>query len=193
MAAIQPHQGQLDFGLKIRPGRGPKQPRLVELGVTGFQDMYQALLDNPPRWETRFWQDHPNRKRGWWKKAAFIAWLAAPRQSRQPATMTELANLLSVSRETLWSWKNKNPEIDNMISRLRYDVLSAHLSDVDSVTIRQATSVDGTVAARELFYRRVADARLVDSGQPAHFDVANKTDDEIAREIAAMEIELAGA
>jgi transcriptional regulator with XRE-family HTH domain len=188
---------QLAFGFDLEP-EDPKRKRqkarrkrLIDLGVTGFQDVYTVLLENPPAWESRFWPDHPARRRNWWRKAAFIAWSAAPRDSRRPTTLGDLADLLGVSRKTIWGWRQANPEIDQAISRARIDALLAHLSDVDMVTIFQATDPEGTVAARRLYYDRVAEAQEQAGGAGGADDpdgLAHLTDDELIERIEDLEM-----
>lgn len=61
-----------------------------------FGDLYLALLDE-----------------GWyWRDAAYIAWKGMPKEVRQPATLTELANVLGCGRRTIASRRNRNPAID---------------------------------------------------------------------------------
>lgn len=180
------------FGLKSKDAapRQSHRKRLVELGISGYQDIYQELLTNPPAWETRHWSQHPRRKRHWYRKAAYIAWDASPRSERQPATIEEFADVFGITRQTIYGWRVDSPEIDQLVARLRYVVLDKYLADVDWITIRQAIEPDSTISQRELFYRRHEAARqhLAESqgAQPARVE----SEAEIEAEIAWLEGEL---
>lgn len=125
-----------------------------------------------------------------WKKAAFIAWQAAPKATRRPRTMRELATELGYKTEQVfYRWKKEAwfAEIDP--DKLRRAKLANFLADVDERTVTAAMVETGApgVAARKLYYE------LAGVLNPARLDIANLmidysklTDDELQR-IAAGE------
>jgi transcriptional regulator with XRE-family HTH domain len=161
-APPQPVQLAFSFALSPQPegGKVPWLKRLQQAGLSCYWEIYQNLLDSPPDWETRFWTDHPNRKREWPKKALYIAWAAAPSSARQPRTQNEFAEAIGVSTQAVWKWKNNNPEMTELINELALFPLEAAIRDVDYVTLTQATAPDSPVPARKLFYDRYEQARL---------------------------------
>lgn len=184
---------QLTFGFDLRPKTAPREPlrlRLDELGVSGYQDLYQQLLNNAPDWETKFWSQHPQRKRNWWRKAAFIAWSCAPRSERLPQTLEDLADKLGVNRTTVYGWRRESPEIDETIARLQFAVLNTYLADVDWVTIQQAINPDSSTAQREMFYRRYRDAQQALAEAGGAGAARGETEAELDKEIEWLEAEL---
>lgn len=149
---------QLAFSFALTPQtdnqKTPWLKRIQQNGLSCYWEIYQNLLDNPPDWETRFWRDHPARKREWPKKALFIAWACAPAGARQPRTQNEFAEAIGVSTQAVWKWKNNNPEMTELINELSLFPLEAAIRDVDYVTLMQATAPDSPVPARKLFYDR---------------------------------------
>jgi transcriptional regulator with XRE-family HTH domain len=149
---------QLAFSFALTPqpdgGKTPWLKRVQQAGLSCYWEIYQNLLDSPPDWETKFWLDHPARKREWPKKALYIAWAAAPSNARQPRTQNEFAEAIGVSTQAIWKWKNNNPEMTELINELALFPLEAAIRDVDFVTLKQATALDSPVPARKLFYDR---------------------------------------
>lgn len=152
----EPVQLAFSFALSPQPegGKTPWLKRIQQSGLSCYWEIYQNLLDNPPDWETKFWLDHPARKREWPKKALYIAWSAAPASARQPRTQNEFAEAIGVSTQAIWKWKNNNPEMTELINELALFPLESAIRDVDFVTLKQATAPDSPVPARKLFYER---------------------------------------
>jgi hypothetical protein len=97
-----------------------------------------------------------------WKKAAFCAWFAAPKDVRRPKTQEKLAKLLNYkSVQVFYSWRKKAWFRELGIDRLRESIFLQHLADIDRRTITDARGADGSagVAARRLFYEQVDKAR----------------------------------
>lgn len=162
------------FGLvEVDTGKsGPE--RLDEIGVSAYQDLFNELM-----------------RQGWrWQKAAYMAWRAAPRDSRTPATQAELAKLLGYAGDkTFRNWLNKpdqGPQMEAIIRQAPKSVFEAHLADVDWVTICQAKAEDSSVAARELFYKRHNDV-AGETGQDDINDTSRLTDDQIEAELQQLE------
>lgn len=92
-----------------------------------------------------------------WKKAAFVAWYNAPKTSRQPETMRELAELLNYkSEQVFYKWQNADWFQESGIERARQSIFQRHIADVDRRTIGAALFEFGSagVAARKLFYEQ---------------------------------------
>jgi transcriptional regulator with XRE-family HTH domain len=167
--SAEPVQLAFSFALAPQPegGKTPWLKRIEQAGLSCYWEIYQNLLDNPPDWETRFWPDHPNRKREWQKKALYIAWAAAPAGARQPRTQAEFAEAIGVSTQAIWKWKNNNPEMAGLINELALFPLESAIRDVDFVTLKQATALDSPVPARKLFYERYEAIRAARQPLPA--------------------------
>lgn len=153
--------------------RGPEQ--LKEIGISAYQDLFWELC-----------------RQGWrWQKAAYMAWRAAPRDSRQPKTQAELADLLGYTSDRVFRvWLNKpdqGPQMEAIIRQAAKQVFEAHLADVDWVTICQAKAPDSSTNQRELFYKRY-EAVAGEAGQQGDIDdLSNLSDDEIEAELERLE------
>ena len=90
-----------------------------------------------------------------WKKAVFVAWHSAPKATRQPRTMKDLATKLGyASEQVLYKWKKQEWFKASGVDQIRETIFLDHLAEVDQVTINAAlyeTGRDG-VQARKLFY-----------------------------------------
>jgi hypothetical protein len=134
--------GQIAFGFILVDESSARPDRISDIGVTGYQDLYHRLCEQ-----------------GWkWQKAAFMAWRAAPRDSRQPKTQVELAEMLGYASDKVFrNWLDKPQQgllMAAIISQSPRLVFETHLADVDYVTISQAKRVDSAVNERDLFYKR---------------------------------------
>lgn len=92
-----------------------------------------------------------------WKKAAFAAWFNAPKGSRKPATMRELAELLNYkSEQVFYKWQNADWFRESGIEHARQAIFRRYIADIDRKTIASALTEDGSagVAARKLFYEQ---------------------------------------
>lgn len=92
-----------------------------------------------------------------WKKAAFAAWYQAPKGSRKPSTMVELANLLNYkSEQVFYKWQHQDWFQELGIERARQAIFARYIGDVDRATINAALIEFGSagVAARKLFYEQ---------------------------------------
>ena len=90
-----------------------------------------------------------------WKKAVFAAWCNAPKATRQPRTMKDLAAQLGyASEQVLYKWRRAPWFKDASIDGIRETVFMNYLAEVDQATIGAALSETGTagVQARKLFY-----------------------------------------
>lgn len=74
-----------------------------------------------------------------WRKAAYIAWSAAPRRRRQPYTEEEFASLLGYRSSRIFrKWKAEDTAMKPEIDRLRLAPLDENLADVIGVWIESA-------------------------------------------------------
>jgi len=99
-----------------------------------------------------------------WKRAAFAAWVNAPKSARQPRTMKELAALLNLKSEQIfYRWQQEAWFRDSGIDKLRQMIFQKFVADIDRKTIHAAMVEDGSpgVAARRLFYEQ---AKLAQPG-----------------------------
>lgn len=89
-----------------------------------------------------------------WQQAAFIAWDCAPKATRSPDTMCELAQLLNYkSEQVFYGWRRK-AWYRALVLEVRQRIMLPYLVDIDRKTIEAALAEDGRagVAARKLFY-----------------------------------------
>ena len=107
-----------------------------------------------------------------WKKAAFVAWSNAPKATRQPRTLRELAMLLNYqSEQVFYKWQHQPWFLEKGLDKLRQAIFQRFIGDVDRQTIAQAVHETGSpgVAARRLFYEQAKLAQPVGSeNDPLH-------------------------
>lgn len=90
-----------------------------------------------------------------WKKAAFVAWYAAPKKKRKPENQEELAGLLNFkSPDVFQKWRHQDWFKALGVEKLRESIFVDNLVDVDRATIEAALNESGRagVQARKLFY-----------------------------------------
>lgn len=93
-----------------------------------------------------------------WKKAAFCAWFAAPKDARRPRTQEKLARLLNYkSVQVFYAWRKKAWFRDLGVDRLSESILTQHLADVNRAVIDAA--LNGNVNDRRLYFERLDRAR----------------------------------
>lgn len=86
-----------------------------------------------------------------WQQAAFAAWHNAPKSTRQPRTMRELAELLGyASEQVFYKWKQQDWFEQHSVETMRESIFLDYLADVDRATI--AAALTGTHQDRRLFY-----------------------------------------
>lgn len=91
-----------------------------------------------------------------WRLAAYIAWASSPVVNRQPPTQSELATVLGLRTDrTIRQWKEKNPEIDQVIEQLQAAPLWRHRRDLYDALVR--TAVAGDVPALKLALEMTGD------------------------------------
>ena len=106
-----------------------------------------------------------------WKKAAFVAWDASPKQTRQPDTMLALAYLPNYkSEQVFYKWRQQDWYEQIGVNQLRMSIFTQHLAEVDRATIQAAVS--GTHQDRKLFYEQAGRGPVV----LPDFDTAQQTD-----------------
>jgi hypothetical protein len=98
-----------------------------------------------------------------WKKAAFVAWDNAPKTTRQPQTMVELAELLHYkSEQVFYKWRKQKWYQELGVEQYRRAIFGRYLADVDRATIGAALNESGSagVQARKLFYEQMTPPAL---------------------------------
>lgn len=110
---------------------------LTEQGRAGVQiaweEAYQALME----------ERGPDGRLRWdWRKALYIAWHCLPRSQREPATLTQLADLLGVRASTMRKWRLNDPEILERIRSLPLQLVGDRLPDVLAANAELAATPD---------------------------------------------------
>lgn len=91
-------------------------------------------------------------------QAAYAAWYNAPKGTRQPRTLEQLAALLNLkSSQVFHKWRHQQWWRELAIDRMREGVLLNYLADVDRRTIAEALALTGKegVMARDQFYKQL--------------------------------------
>ena len=97
---------------------------------------------NKPEWFARYAE---LRSAGWsWRVACYIAWASCPRKSRSPETQEELATkvLGLTSDRQIWTWRVKNPAIDETVALFQAAPLFEHRADIMDALIASASTHD---------------------------------------------------
>lgn len=124
-----------------------------------------------------------------WRVAAYIAWEASPRGSRCPETVAELATevLGLKSPRVIYTWRKKNPAIDEIISVMQTEPLYEHRRDVIEALIAVASDPDYKGHSdRKLFFEMIGDyvpRSQVDLGKKkiSDDDLSELSDEELRR------------
>ncbi len=124
-----------------------------------------------------------------WRVAAYIAWEASPKGSRWPGSVTELATevLGLKSPRVIYTWRKKNPAIDEIISVMQTEPLYEHRRDVIEALIAVASDPDYKGHSdRRLFFEMIGDyvpRSQVDLGKKklADDDLSEMSDEELRR------------
>lgn len=175
---------QIPLGLEIdeiEPGNTPDEARLrSETARSAFD-----RLEERPEWFRRY---DELRSSGWsWRVAAYIAWASSPRKSRWPRSQEELATevLGLTSDRQIWTWRQKNPSIDETVAILQAAPLFEHRADIFRALIESASSPDYKAhqdrkIALEMLGDYVPRLRVDDARRGAD-DLSELSDDELAR------------
>jgi len=133
---------QIPLGLEIdevEPGIvTPDEARLRSEAARSLFDDAEAK----PEWFARYAE---LRSAGWsWRVAAYIAWASCPRKNRFPKSQEELATkvLGLTSDRQIWTWRTKNPSIDETVALLQAAPLFEHRADILRALIDSATNPD---------------------------------------------------
>jgi hypothetical protein len=96
--------------------------------------------------ETPWMQDYLQlRDAGWpWRVAAYIAWTGSPKKTRWPKNQDELARqvLGLTSDRQIYTWRTRNPAIDEVIATFQAAPLYEHRADIYDALIKSATNAD---------------------------------------------------
>ena len=130
-----------------------------------------------------------------WRVAAYIAWESSPRNGRWPGSITELATevLGLKSPRVIYTWRKKNPNIDNAISMMQSAPLYAHRRDVIDALVAVAKDPDYKAHKdRRLFFEMIGDytprqdVSVNDKRAIKDDDLSNLSDEELAKREAAL-------
>lgn len=124
-----------------------------------------------------------------WRVAAYIAWEASPKGSRWPGSVTDLATevLGLKSPRVIYTWRKKNPTIDEIISVMQTAPLYEHRRDVIEALIEVASDPDYKGHSdRKLFFEMIGDyvpRSQVDLGKKkiSDDDLSELSDEELRR------------
>jgi len=121
-------------------GLAKEQKTRAELAVEGVW----LTMEQPPTWLEMYLQ---LRAKGWdWRKATFIAWSACPTDKRWPKTLSDLAiTVLSLkSDRTIRQWRDKDPKIDEEISKLLIAEMMDHRQGAIQAMIKVAETPEAS-------------------------------------------------
>ena len=94
-----------------------------------------------------------------WRKAAYVAWASSPGREREPATQGELASMLGLSSDrTIRGWREKQPELDELVAMAQMAPLVKHRRDVVEALVAAASNPAGANSSdRRLFFALTGD------------------------------------
>lgn len=85
------------------------------------------------------------RESGWpWRVAAYIAWASSPKRGRWPENVEALAGeVLGLSSpRVIYTWRKKNPGIDELVALMQAAPLLEHRADVIGALVASASDPD---------------------------------------------------
>lgn len=78
-----------------------------------------------------------------WRLAAYMAWAASPVVGRRPGTQWELAQAIGLKTDrTIRQWKEKDPQIEQVIAQLQAAPLWRHRRDLYEALVKAALGGD---------------------------------------------------
>ena len=186
-------------------GMTPEEVQRVSMAAMGALDALVETRktkiassgDETPESGTLWLDDYVRlREMGYdWRVAAYIAWEASPKASRWPGSVTELATeILGLkSPRVIYTWRKKNPDIDNVVSMMQSAPLYAHRRDVIEALVAVAMDPDYKAHKdRRLFFEMLGDytprkdVSLNDKRAVKDDDLSALSDEELARRAAAL-------
>lgn len=141
---ISPEEARIrsEVARKAFEGSGHELPEREERGPTlpspNGQEQAHLGREKSPWFEEYEYL----RASGWpWRVAAFIAWSASPRKGREPKTQLELAQkVLGLNSDRIiYTWRKKNPAIDEVIGFIQSKPLFQHRRDLYEALVASAT------------------------------------------------------
>lgn len=120
------------------------------------KDLAEAFIVNPEHWEKDaegkpvkpYWLDqaitlHEGKMRFPFRAAVLTAWLCTPKKYRQPKTQGELANLLGLGSDRMFTvWLAKNPQIKAVVHSAWKEKALDHLHDSMEAMFEVAATPD---------------------------------------------------
>lgn len=102
-----------------------------------------------------------------WRKAAWVAWSATPKNAREPETLAGLANLLGVNDRTMRGWVQRQPELLDLVAQFQLAPLLMYRRDVvEALIASAATPAPANAPDRRLFFQMTGD--LEEKSQQRH-------------------------
>ncbi len=175
---------QIPLGLEIdevEPGNTLEEARLrSEAARNRFEGGKER-----PEWFARY---NELRAAGWsWRVACYIAWASCPKKERLPHSQEELATKILglTSDRQIWTWRQKNPSIDETVAILQAAPLFEHRADIFRALIESATnpnykSHQDRKIALEMLGDYIPRLRVDDARRSAD-DLAELSEEELAR------------
>ncbi len=175
---------QIPLGLEIdevEPGNTLEEARLRSETA---RSQFEGGKDRPG-WFQRY---NELRAAGWsWRVACYIAWASCPKRDRQPRSQEELATQILglTSDRQIWTWRQRNPAIDETVAILQAAPLFEHRADIFKALIESATNPDykshqDRKIALEMLGDYIPRLRVDDSRRTAD-DLADLSEEELAR------------
>lgn len=133
---------QIPLGLEIDEVEpGIVSPDEARMRSEAARKLFDEAAEKP-EWFARYAE---LRSAGWsWRVACYIAWASCPRKSRDPKSQEELATTVLglTSDRQIWTWRTKNPAIDETVALLQAAPLFEHRADILRALIDSATDPD---------------------------------------------------
>jgi len=162
-------------------GLSPEEVQRVSMAARGaFEARFDKHPDGQLDTEGAWFTDYVGLiEAGYdWRLAAYIAWEASPKSGRRPESITKLATEVMglKSPRVIYTWRKKNPNIDNVISMMQSAPLYAHRRDVVEALVAVAKDPD---------YTPRQDVNVNDKSAANKNDLSTKSEEEL-RKMASM-------
>jgi len=178
-------------------GLSPEEVQRVSMAARGaFEARFDKHPDGQLDTEGAWFTDYVGLiEAGYdWRLAAYIAWEASPKSGRRPESITKLATEVMglKSPRVIYTWRKKNPNIDNVISMMQSAPLYAHRRDVIEALVAVAKDPDYKAHKdRRLFFEMLGDytprqdVNVNDKSAANKNDLSTKSEEEL-RKMASM-------
>lgn len=133
---------QLTLELDL-PEEGDEQnynPQEAGLLLEGARRAFEQREEKP-----EWYEEYEGLIQGGWpfRVAMYIAWAASPREGRWPKTIAELAAVMGLkSKRVIYTWRSKNPAIDQTVSLMQAAPIFKHRADLFNAALTVAMDPD---------------------------------------------------